>query len=478
MIHLLLILMVINLLLTPGRTEAHPMGNFSINHYSQIRVDEQEIRIHYILDLAEIPAFQEIQEIDTDHDKEITPSEQEAYLSKKVSSLTSGLLLEINGKREDLVPLSREVTFPAGAGGLPTMKLSILYRAEIPFSMREIEVFYRDHNYPSRAGWKEMVVTGEPTISLIGSTLPTTGSELRTYPEEGIQSPPQILETRFSFVSGPAGTKTSQPNEMAPARQGQTRNDRFTALLTGVTPNGPMVFIALLIAFGLGAFHALSPGHGKTVVAAYLVGSRGTAWQALLLGIIVTVSHTIGVFLLGLATLYLSKFIVPERLYPWLGLLSGLAILAIGLSLLRQRWQGLVKQTDHSDIHDHTHHHQGHSHSSHTHQGHPHSRKSFLPGLIGLGVTGGIIPCPSALVVLLSAIAFHQVGFGLLLIVAFSAGLAATLVGIGLMMVYLGDVLNHMERFGTLKRVLPALSAAGVAMLGGVIAGGAWFQVY
>ena len=232
-----------------------------------------------------------------------------------------------------------------------------------------------------------------------------------------------------------------------------------------------MVLFSLLIAFGLGILHALTPGHGKTVVAAYLVGSRGTAGHAVLLGLIVTVSHTIGVFLLGAAILYLSKFFVPDRIYPWLGLLSGLTILIIGFSLFRQRWQSL-KHAERPDR-QHPTHHDDHAHP-HDHSCHNHSERSF-PGLLGLGVTGGIIPCPSALVVLLSAIALHQVGFGLLLIIAFSSGLAAALVGIGLVMVYLGGMMNRLENYKSLNRILPVVSSGAVAMLGGVIAFGSWF---
>src|SRR5581483_10216825 len=420
---------------------------------------------------------EEIEKIGLDQNGERTPESEAAYLAERAAALAAGLELEVAGTRLPLVPISSEVTFPPGAGGLPTTRLSILYRAPMPIrpvASGPADLSYRDRNDPGRTGWKEMAAAGREGVVLVGSSLPATGSELRAYPEKGIQSPPQVTESRFSFEVGPGGSQGAGPFEAKRLAGKRTlRDDRFTALMTGAASSVPIMLLSFLIAFGLGALHALSPGHGKTVVAAYLVGSRGTARHALLLGLIVTMSHTAGVFALGLATLSLSRYIVPERLYPWLGLFSGVTIAALGLSLFIRRWRTM----------GHRHGPAGHSHGpgghSHDHP-HPHSHpdpgRRTLPGLLGLGVTGGIIPCPSALVVLLSAIAFHRVAFGLLLIVAFSAGLAATLVGIGLMMVYLGGWIGGMERLGRGSRLLPVFSAAAVTLLGGIIAAGAWFQ--
>jgi ABC-type nickel/cobalt efflux system permease component RcnA len=203
-----------------------------------------------------------------------------------------------------------------------------------------------------------------------------------------------------------------------------------------------MVCLALTVAAGLGAFHALEPGHGKTVVAAYLVGARGTAWHALCLGLMVTATHTAGVYLLGLVTLYASHYVVPERLYPWLGILSGLTVAGLGCALFLRRYTG----EDHTHAHGHTHGHShthahtaGYTHHHHVHKTHHHPSPGetvSLRQLLALGVTGGIVPCPAALVVLLSAVALQRVGFGLLLIVAFSVGLATVLIAVGLLMVY------------------------------------------
>ena len=230
------------------------------------------------------------------------------------------------------------------------------------------------------------------------------------------------------------------------------KGDRLSQIL--VQENLPLNLLLLgcLIAFCLGAFHALSPGHGKTIVAAYLVGNRGTAKHAIFLGAVVTFTHTVGVFLLGLLTLFASRYIVPETLYPWMGFLSGMMVLVIGVNLFRQRFAGL-HQHDHTGNHDH-----GHSHAV--------PEKITASNLLALGVSGGIVPCPSALVVLLSAIALHRIEAGLLFIVAFSAGLASVLVGIGILVVRAGRWLSRFSAADTIARNMPVVSAAVISALG------------
>src|SRR5262249_44983895 len=234
-----------------------------------------------------------------------------------------------------------------------------------------------------------------------------------------------------------------------------------------------------------GALHALGPGPGKTVVAAFLVGSRGTAWHAVILGLIVTASHTAGVYLLGAATVYASRYIVPERIYPWVALGSGLAIAVLGLSLFLRRYAGREAAHTHAHHHHHDgHHHDGHGdgdmpahghghahHHHHSHEDTGHHRHApgrvSLSQLWALGITGGIVPCPAALVVLLSALSLRRVGFGLLLIVAFSFGLAVVLVAIGLLVVYAGRLVARLDERGPLvTRWLPLMSPAVMALLG------------
>jgi len=249
-----------------------------------------------------------------------------------------------------------------------------------------------------------------------------------------------------------------------------TPRSAFTALVTTQQLSFGMVCLALIVAVGLGALHALEPGHGKTVVAAYLVGTRGTPRHALYLGLIVTATHTAGVYLLGAVTLYLSHYVVPERLYPWLGGISGLLITSLGCGLFLRRYVG--ESQAHTHVHSHAHHHETihHDHPS------PHEvSQAQSPveetissrALLALGVTGGIVPCPAALVVLLSAIALQRVGFGLLLIVAFSVGLAGVLITLGLLMVSARHVIARLQGEGRLMtRWLPLTSAAVITVFG------------
>ncbi len=216
-----------------------------------------------------------------------------------------------------------------------------------------------------------------------------------------------------------------------------------------------MMLFGMAVAFGLGAIHALSPGHGKTIVAAYLVGSRGTPKHALFLGGLVTFTHTITVFLLGLVTLFLSRYVLPERIYPVLGIVSGVSIVWIGATLFFKR------------LHIAHHHHHGHDRHHHHHDA------VSMSSLIALGASGGLVPCPSALVLLLSSVALGRIGLGLTLLVAFSAGLAVVLSGIGLVVLYAKHLLpdNEIAAHNPAFRYLPVASAAVIVCAGILMTG-------
>ena len=203
------------------------------------------------------------------------------------------------------------------------------------------------------------------------------------------------------------------------------------------------------------------------MVAAYLVGTRGSTRDAILLGATVTVTHTAGVVALGVIALGLSAWVLPEQLYPWLNLVSGLLVVGVGVAVLRGRMRARrasPPRHDHVHTHDHTHGHDhlhGHDHD-HTHAPQRRDRRSLL----ALGASAGLIPCPSALVVLLGAVAQHRIGLGLVLIVAFSAGLAATLTGLGLAVVHAGRALARLPVPGRLTAAVPAFSAALIVVVG------------
>jgi len=232
--------------------------------------------------------------------------------------------------------------------------------------------------------------------------------------------------------------------------------DGLAGLIGRDDPTFGVVLLSLLVAAFWGAAHALTPGHGKALVAGYLVGTRGRPRHAFALGATVTVTHTAGVFGLGLVTLGLSTVIVPEQLYPWLTLVSGVLVVGVGTGVLVRRARNAHGH------HDHAHHHAHHHH--HDPQG-----DIGVRGILGIGAAAGLLPCPSALVVLLSAIALHRLAFGLALIVAFSVGLAATITAIGLVAVLARRAFGRARLDGPLIRALPALSAAVIVAVGLVI---------
>ncbi len=240
-----------------------------------------------------------------------------------------------------------------------------------------------------------------------------------------------------------------------------------------LTPN--LTLTGLGIAFLFGSSHALTPGHGKTMVAAYLVGSRGTPKHAVLLGFVTTLTHTLGVFAFGLLALLASQYVLPEQLYPILSFVSGITVCGVGFWLLDSR---LHPHDDHHHHphHPHTHHHDDppHSHHHHVHH-HDHSHHHLaenpmtLPSLVALGIAGGIVPCPSALVLLLSAIALHQATYGMLLVSAFSLGLASVLIAIGLLVVYARQWFYLLPSGNALQQQLPIVSAIAVILVGAVL---------
>jgi nickel/cobalt exporter len=294
----------------------------------------------------------------------------------------------------------------------------------------------------------------------VGADSPSRSHELRSYPKSLLASPLDVTTVHASVAptSSPAPQLSSGRSLEAPDR---VADSGFTRLIGKRHLGVGVVLLSLAAALFWGAAHALSPGHGKTIVTAYLVGKRGTPRDAAVLGAIVTVTHTIGVFALGLVTLALSQWILPEQLYPWLNVVAGVSVVAIGAAVLRARVGDWRHARAHRHGHDHHHHQHDHDHA-------PEPGSGFR-GLLAVGISGGALPCPSALVVLLAAISLHRVLFGLVLIVAFSLGLALTITGIGLVAVLARSRFARSSFDGVALRVLPAVSAvvivvAGIAM--------------
>jgi ABC-type nickel/cobalt efflux system permease component RcnA len=282
-------------------------------------------------------------------------------------------------------------------------------------------------------------------------------NELHAYPQDLLSDP---LDVRSATASVQPGSGQGAPPAIGDARAATHGPGGFASLIDHEELGLGFVLLAIVIAAFWGAAHALTPGHGKAIIAAYLVGSRGTPRHALLLGLIVTITHTAGVFALGIVTLALSELFVPEQLYPWLNLVSALLVIGVGITVLRLRVREWTRPRPH-----HHHHHDGEGHHHHDHD-HVPAPGSGLRGLIAVGISGGLLPCPTALVVLLAAISLHRVAFGLLLIVAFSLGLASVISGIGLLAVTAKRAFGRVSFDGPVVRALPAVSALVVLTLG------------
>ena len=423
-------LAVLAALVLPAAASAHPLGNFTINRFSRLEASGPRLYVLYVLDMAEIPTFQA---------GRIDPRAYARRIARNAE-------LSVDGRRARLAPVAQALAHPPGAGGLRTTRLEVVLRG--PVLHHPSRVGYHDNNYRGRIGWKEIVV---------GSRAHSVSDELRAYPKDLLSSPLDVssVATRLAPTGGAAtppaitrGRALQAPDRVA---------DSGFARLVGRRHLSALVIVAsLAAALFWGAAHALSPGHGKTIVTAYLVGSRGTPLHAALLGLIVTLTHTVGVFALGLVTLSLSQFVVPDRLYPWLNLVSGLLVVGVGAAVLWSRIRHRVAHARAAAYH----------HDDHDHE---HAAGLDWRSLVGVGVSGGLLPCPSALVVLLAAISLHRVAFGLLLIVAFSAGLALSITGVGLVAVLAKRAFNRVRFDGRVIGLLPALSAlvilvAGLAM--------------
>ena len=430
------------LLVTPVTASAHPLGNFTINRYAGIEVAGSDIYVRFVLDVAEIPTYQ---------------------IGSKLRSpgypatLARDLVLTVDGRRLPLRVMERRAVEHPGAGGLTTLRLDVVYRARGDGE----ELVFRDTSFAGRIGWREVTLSGRDGGRVVASNVATASASdaLREYPTDLLQSPLDVSSALATIDLGSESATAPSIDAVAASRHVP---GGFEALIEEGDLSVGVLLLSLLIAAFWGAAHALTPGHGKAMVAAYLVGTKGTPRHAFLLGGTVTIAHTAGVFALGFVTLGLSAFIVPEQLYPWLTLVSGLLVVIVGASVLRQR---LHPRGDHHHDHDHPHDHHHHVHE----HGDDHDGALTSKGILGVGVAAGLLPCPSALVVLLSAIALHRIGLGLALIVAFSVGLAATITAIGLVAVFARRTFGRLSLDGPIVRALPALSAALILAVGLVI---------
>ncbi|MEU2800326.1 nickel transporter [Streptomyces sp. NPDC007117] len=478
---------------------AHPLGNFSVNYHTGLVLRTDRIDTRIIVDRAEIAALQERPVVDSDHDDTVSDSESRAYAEEACSGLRKQLHLSLGGKRADWKQSSATLVYENGEAGLKTSRLTceLTTRADLtePTGIRA-ETDYDT----TRIGWHEMTATGQG-VRITRTDVPATSAtrELRQYPQDPLASP---LDQRTASLRSEPGQGAGAVPAVVAELPGAGVISGVLAKVTGAFDSLvgareitlPVGLLALFLALVLGASHAAMPGHGKTIMAAYLAGRRGTRRDALTVGATVTLTHTAGVLVLGLA-LPVSTHLAGETVLMWLGAASGLLVTAIGLWLLLGAVRGRSQHNHHHHGPGHSHSHVDHQHGHGHHHDHDHgpvtpasahdsapagelqatpavatlappdhehhpadtstaprnARRTSRSGLIGMGIAGGLVPSPSALVVLLGAVALGRTAFGVLLVIGYGLGMATTLTLAGLLLVRLRERIESHDRARTLR---------------------------
>jgi ABC-type nickel/cobalt efflux system permease component RcnA len=539
-------------------TVASLLGNFTVNQYSGLKLSAARVEVRHVVVFGQLPALRELHLADADGDGVTTQAERDAYAQRLAEAIAAELRVSVDGVRVPLRATRWTTSLPSEQSGF-SLRVDVQFAGDLPTasgsSIRALT--FANDNYAGRFGWREIVVEPARSVAVFDtdafSTSITAGltESPRALPETG---PLAERAIHLSFATGGAMANAVQP--LAP-RPGTAEAVAVASAETSAAATSSWLaretrrvvdlvsardvplhvsLLALLAAALLGALHAFSPGHGKTVVGAYLVGSRSTPAHAAFLGLTVTITHTLGVFALGFATLAASSLIVPERALPVLSLASGAVVLAIGVALLVQRWRGALRDAatpryrklasgtrssaaamawrpvsgawrpvghpahglafahghaqgrprgDHGHREHVHHHHRGlpHGHGAlvHSHGGSVHSHlppgasgeSVTLRSLVALGVSGGLVPCPSAMVLLLAAIALNKTAYGLALVLAFSVGLASTLTAVGLAFLYARNRIGAIRSGAPWQRWVPVASAAVVTVVGAAMCYGA-----
>jgi nickel/cobalt exporter len=444
------------LLLIAARTvSAHPLGNFTINHLAVIQPATQRLHIHYVLDIAEIPSFQIMHAAGPWNVARIR-----AWSRDEATRVSNGLSLTAGGAPLSLHLERASTQSRPGAGGLPTLYWSGDFTAAVPRSASgSIRISVRDVVYAERRiGWKDIILPG-----LVDPT-----NALRSYPSALVGSPRHNDAATFDLNAGYVShVRVSGEDASSWGITSLVRSSALSDLFSRNNQTPLLVFFTILAAFGLGALHGLEPGHGKALLAFTLVGARSTVKQAVILAAALTFAHTIAVLLLGVLLFFAAGF-ATENLFTWITLVSGLAVAVIGSRSLAAAVARTTHERAHARAHalGHDHEHEHGAHHSHTIPG---SQPLHFPSAVIAAMSGGIAPCPAAIVVLLTALHLHRVGYGLVLIVVFSLGLAAILTGLGLAVVHGAAWLQRRSGFARLAQVAPFVTACVISIIGAVM---------
>jgi ABC-type nickel/cobalt efflux system permease component RcnA len=561
---------------------AHPLGNFTINHFDGLDLRADGLILDLVTDMAEIPSYQARRDMDANNDGDVSEQEASTWAEAQCRDQTTHVSLQVDkAARPMQVVEAAVISFPPGQAGLATTRLECRARTDLPSSPGPHELSYRDTNFDGRLGWRELVARSETTGVLLSSDVPAESvtDRLTRYPTNLLQSPLEQTAASVRYDGAALAASTAHRSDRSAGPRGPSTilprgvdraTNNFTALVAKRHLTVAFGAFALGLAAMLGAIHALAPGHGKTVMAAYLVGQRESLRQATVVGLTVTATHTLGVLALG-ALLASSTFVTPEKLYPWLGLASGLLLAGVGLTLLRRARafrrltsptpplacelrrtpqpavvlvgavaaqsaghgqagpaqhghdhnhahrvdQAHADEHSHAHTHDHPHpqppghtlddpepghgpHRHPHEHGqdvtssvtiAHSHGGRFHTHSPIDPSLgwrslLAIGFAGGLLPSPSALVVLIGAVALHRAWFGVLLVIAYGAGMAGMLTTAGLLLVRARGLLDRRRARNGASRylasttaLLPMATSALITIVGVYLAARAWTQL-
>ena len=556
--------------------EAHPLGNATVSHYDGLTLSLDHIDNFAVEDTAEIPTVGRESSIDTDGNKTLSDAERAAYATAQCASLADGVHLSVGGRAATWSIVSSDYAQRPGAAGLAIGRLEC--RLSTAVDLKTATTVSVDDSWDGAGvGWHEITAVGNG-ISLTNSPVPASSvsETLLKYPNDMLSSPLDVRMATLQVSPGGGGStyQTAKPGSQAnwAVRKVSELTTQLNDLVKGRLDIG-VGALAVLLSVLLGAGHAMLPGHGKTIMAAYLVGKRGRLRDVVTVGATVTITHTAGVLILG-TLISLSATFAPTAVEQSLGVISGAIVVMVGIGLLvsasrRRAIAGstvdasiaVVEQMDptfvvaghatqalavggesrtsvatitsssrsHVDAsqehtahnhdhaahdhdhaaHDHAaHDHAAHDHAAHAHAAHAHavhahgesgaaqsethahgwfsgghshgpgSDHSHDPsegfsrrGLIGLGAAGGLVPSPSALLVLLATIALGRTAFGVLLVLAYGLGMAGALTLAGLLLVKFRNHIasygaGRFRRLGRIAAVLPILTATLVIIVG------------
>lgn len=457
--------------LVPTAAQAHPLGNFTTNQYVGLHVEADRLTVDYVLDLAEIPASQQRRDIDQDDDRDISQAEASAFAASRCLRVAEELSVSLDGRRLAPVVHDRALRFPEGEAGLPTLRLECRLATAVTVdagSLLEVD----NTVLPDRLGWQEMVLTSTGVDASTDLPAESITRRLTEYPADLLSSPVEVRTAAATLTPKSGADRGTPPPPVGLAPEAASTPVDALASLVDPSAGSPALPIAMLVAVGLGVLHALAPGHGKTVMAAYLVGSRGTLGHAVSLGIAVALSHTIGVLALGVLTLVGTSAFAPEETFPILSTTSGVIITAIGVWMFVQwfrRREAADRPTSSQPAStSHPHSHDGFHHS--------HAVPGALQGksgwkiLASMGLAGGLVPSTSAVVLLLAAVNLGRIPLGIFLIALFGVGMATTLVGVGFALVTAHRLgakrWGHMAWVDRVRRLLTPMAAVVVTVVG------------